>query len=357
MRKLIILTAVILSGFACSGQKDGIAIEGTVDNPAGTTITLQKYGQEQVSDIATAELKTDNAYSFPSVKAEPGFYRLNFFDAQFVNLIINDSDLEVNVDGSQPTGKVEIKGSKEMDQLNSARSIMQQFQEEMNRLNSEYSAGIQGGDATAFTRLQELQEKYSSKIKTEIRSMGSSIASLQAIAYLDPEHDLQFIDSVVNEVAKANPNLEEAKQIRSELEGMKKLAIGGMAPDFSLPDTTGTLVSLSSHQGKYVLVDFWAAWCRPCRMENPNLVAAYQKYKDKGFEIFGVSLDQDDPSWIQAINKDGLLWKQVRDVKNQAASLYNISAIPMNFLLDKEGRIIDKNLRGQALEAKLEDLF
>src|SRR5690606_63059 len=130
--------------------------------------------------------KNNNAYSFSSVDVEPGFYRLNFFDAQFVNLIITDQDLVVNVDGSQPTGKVEIKGSREMDQLNEIRSIILQFQEEYNSLNEEYSAGFQGGDEAAFARLKEIQEKYSGKIKSKIKDMGTSLASLQAISYLDP---------------------------------------------------------------------------------------------------------------------------------------------------------------------------
>lgn len=357
MKRIILLAAVVLSGFACSGQKDGIVIDGKVDNPAGKKIVLQKYQSQEMSDIATVELNTDNTYSFSDLQAEPGYYRLNFFDTQFVNLILNDSDITVNVEGSQPTGKVEIIGSAEMDQLTKVRTIMQEFQEELNKLNSEYAAGFSGGDEEAFKKLQEKQEEYSGKVKNEIRAMGSSMAALQAISYLDPEQDLVFIDSVVNEVAKANPELEEASMVKADLEGMKKLAVGGMAPDFTLPDTSGKSISLSSFQGKVVLVDFWAAWCRPCRMENPNLVEAYKKYNDKGFEIFGVSLDQDDASWKEAIDKDGLLWKQVRDAENKVAGIYNISAIPMNFLLDKEGRIIAKNLRGDALEAKLEELF
>ena len=141
---------------------------------------------------------------------------------------------------------------------------------------------------------------------------------------------------------------------------MKKLAIGEIAPDIRLPNPDGEMVSLSSLRGNYVLVDFWAKWCRPCRMENPNVVRMYNKFNDRGFEVFGVSLDRNRQDWLQAIEQDGLNWTQVSDLKywqSDAAKLYNISAIPFALLLDPEGRIIGKNLRGKQLENKLEEIF
>ncbi len=135
---------------------------------------------------------------------------------------------------------------------------------------------------------------------------------------------------------------------------------GSMAPDFSLPKADGTPFSLSKLRGKYVLVDFWASWCGPCRKENPQVVALYNKYKDKGFEILGVSLDEDKEAWLKAIEKDRLTWIHVSDLKgwqNEAARLYNVNAIPMTYLIDPDGVIIAKGLRGPALEAKLQELL
>jgi peroxiredoxin len=135
-----------------------------------------------------------------------------------------------------------------------------------------------------------------------------------------------------------------------------KVAIGQPAPDFILKDVTGKEVSLSSLQGKYVLIDFWASWCGPCRKENPNVVAAYNQFKDKGFTILGVSLDEDADKWKSAIEKDKLTWTQVSDLKgwgSDVSALYNVSSIPSNFLLDKTGKIIEMNLRGEALSAAL----
>jgi thiol-disulfide isomerase/thioredoxin len=119
-------------------------------------------------------------------------------------------------------------------------------------------------------------------------------------------------------------------------------------------------VSLSSFKGKYFLLDFWASWCGPCRRENPNVVKAYRQYHNKGFDILGVSLDDSKDDWLKAIKKDGLSWTQVSDLKgwkNEAATLYGIQGIPMNFLIDKEGKIIAKNLRGQDLEKRLAEVL
>lgn len=135
---------------------------------------------------------------------------------------------------------------------------------------------------------------------------------------------------------------------------------GAEALDFKLPDVNGKMVALSDLRGKVVLLDFWASWCGPCRMENPNVVKMYAKYKDKGFEILGVSLDKEKEAWLQAIRQDGLTWKHVSDLKYwqcEAARLYNVTGIPMTFLIGKDGKIIAKNLRGPALENKLKELF
>jgi peroxiredoxin len=138
------------------------------------------------------------------------------------------------------------------------------------------------------------------------------------------------------------------------------LPVGAVAPEIRQQTPDGGMFALSEMRGKVVLIDFWASWCRPCRMENPNIVKAYNKYRGKGFDILGVSLDRDGNAWKNAIQQDGLTWKHVSDLQwwnNAAAQEYGISSIPFSVLVDKEGKVIDKNLRGPALEAKLEEVL
>lgn len=151
-----------------------------------------------------------------------------------------------------------------------------------------------------------------------------------------------------------------APQVQSRVDQISALMVGNEAPEIAQPNPEGKVLKLSDERGKYVLIDFWASWCRPCRMENPNVVKAYNKYRKAGFEIFGVSLDKDKNKWVQAIAQDGLTWKHVSDLRGwnaQPAANYGVTSIPATVLLDQEGKIIAKNLRGQALEAKLTELF
>jgi peroxiredoxin len=160
-------------------------------------------------------------------------------------------------------------------------------------------------------------------------------------------------------------NLKESKlgkDLTNKLADMERLASGAIAPDFELPDTSGKLVKLSSFRGNYVLIDFWASWCGPCRQENPNVVRAFQKYKKNNFTILSVSLDTKDAEakWLDAIRKDGLTWTNVTDFKGfkgKSIALYSVYSIPKNFLIGPDGRIVDQNLNGPDLQNKLEAIF
>jgi peroxiredoxin len=150
------------------------------------------------------------------------------------------------------------------------------------------------------------------------------------------------------------------EQMLADARKPKPGEVGTLAADFTQNDTANIPVKLSQFKGKYVLVDFWASWCRPCRQENPNVVEAYKAYKDKNFTVLGISLDQSKESWVKAINDDKLSWTHTSDLKywsNEVAQLYQIQSIPANMLIDPDGKIIGKNLRGEELQAKLKELL
>jgi peroxiredoxin len=161
-------------------------------------------------------------------------------------------------------------------------------------------------------------------------------------------------------LAQVGPATTPGQQIQDSIDFAGQPAIGSMAPDFTQNDTAGHPVQLSSFRGQYVLIDFWASWCRPCRKENPHVVEAFHRFKDKGFTVMGISLDKTKEEWIAAIGKDSLTWTQVSDLKgwnNVVAETYGVRRIPGNFLLDPEGKIIATNLRGNALQNKLEEIL
>jgi peroxiredoxin len=209
-----------------------------------------------------------------------------------------------------------------------------------------------------------------------------SVGSILLAEMLDLQRDYIFLKDFADKVAQQMPNSTPAKHFvefmsrvkNDDLDKNRKggqnqsqagngnvgLEIGNIAPDFTLKTPDDKSVSLTSLRGKVVLIDFWAAWCRPCRMENPNVVKAYQTYRAKGFDILGVSLDEDKEKWMKAIAQDKLTWTQVSDLKgweSDVARLYGVNGIPMNFLLDKDGKIIAKNLRGTQLEQTLDKVL
>jgi thiol-disulfide isomerase/thioredoxin len=190
-----------------------------------------------------------------------------------------------------------------------------------------------------------------------IKKNPNSYISLLALSQLSGENLKQDeVEALFAKLSNDVKNTNWGKSVATSLNKTKTTAVGSVAPDFTQDDPKGKPFKLSTLRGKYVLIDFWASWCGPCRRENPNVVRAYQKYKNKNFEILGVSLDNDKSAWLGAIEKDNLIWLHVSDLrgwKSASAQLYGVESIPQNYLLDPQGVIIEKNLRGNHLEEVL----
>ncbi|HVW96442.1 MAG TPA: TlpA disulfide reductase family protein [Mucilaginibacter sp.] len=207
-----------------------------------------------------------------------------------------------------------------------------------------------------------IEAQESALNKKFIQEHPDSYISLNILPSYAYSADYSDIEPLFSGLAPAIKESEAGKKFAELLPKMKAVSMGSIAPEFTEADTSGKMVSLSSFRGKYVLIDFWASWCGPCRMENPNVVKAYNRFKNQKFTIVGVSLDQPNgkQKWLDAIHKDGLYWTQVSDLKfwnSKTAGMYAVRAIPQNFLLDPDGKIIGKNLRGDDLENKLEEIF
>lgn len=225
----------------------------------------------------------------------------------------------------------------------------------------------QGKGMDTIKRLQEIQKlmgplsaKGEEKEIAFIKSHPDSYVSFDLVQQRGGIIRPKTFEPLFNSLSARLRNTENGKAMAKKLDIVKKTAVGVKARDFSQPDVTGKMVSLSSFKGKYVLLDFWASWCGPCRAENPNVLKAYNQFKDKNFDILAVSLDDKKENWLKAVKDDALPWTQVSDLlgwKNQAAGLYAITAIPQNFLIDPNGVIIASNLRGEELTKKLGQLI
>lgn len=225
------------------------------------------------------------------------------------------------------------------------------------------NATTEGMRDSAVIMLNTVYNIYQNTVDRFVERKKNSPVAALLLAYsydTDPNRDVLLLEKRYKELSGVALESQFAKNLATIIQQDKVGAVGTQAIDFTQSDTAGNNISLSSFKGKYVLIDFWASWCRPCRMENPNVVAAFNKYKDKNFTVLGVSLDANKDNWIQAIHNDNLTWTQVSDLKqfqNAVAEMYHINEIPQNILVDPTGKIIARNLRGEALPQKLEQVL
>ena len=379
MKKLV-FALLVLASFAANAQEaQDFTVNGSLQNIA---LPVNKVYYSYRADGVTVRdsvAPTDGKYSFSGKIAEPLmvtiFVRYKndaqgkpikmFQPRDYASVFVAPGAVQVSSVDS--FSNVKVKGSKAHDAYLSLTEKTKPVNDKMQAASKAYSAAYQAKDSATMKTLDatfdaldlEMKEVYKGYLATNNNSPIAMYALGQMAGWdINPEV-VEPIYKALSEPARATPS---GKAFAEKIVTAKKTAVGAMAMDFTQNDTLDVPVSLSSFKGKYVLIDFWASWCGPCRQENPNVVKAFQTYNAKGFTVLGVSLDQPGAKdkWMKAIHDDNLTWTQVSDLKywdNQVAKQYGIQAIPQNFLVDPAGKIIAKNIRGEELSSKLATIF
>jgi len=360
MKKLLI---VLLSIQSMVLMASNVVIKGELKNLKEETKTVELENISTQEIITTSDI-VKNKFTISSKISEPGFYRLVFSEKEYLLLILKPKDkINITLD-MEKLLKPEFNGSDENKDFYTQIAALGEISEVEDSIEQVFNANYGINDTIAAQavmhyQMMEMQKKVS--MQSFITSHTNYLVSLYFTEQLSIDENFTLFKTLSDDLVKIYPANEYVLSLRKKVEKAKKTAIGVIAPEISLPSTEGKEIALSSLRGKYVLIDFWAAWCGPCRKESPNMVALYNQYHDKGFEIYSVSLDQKKESWLKAIKDDGLgKWTHVSDLKywnSVAAQDYGVQAIPFTVLIDKEGKIIAKNLRGNDLKKKISDLL
>ena len=373
-RGIIIPLAAIFVLASC-GQK-GTSVNGNLVNAEGETVRLERLSSTAITPVDSAEVGSNGDFKLSAGEiTEAGFYRLEINDNNSVILLLSEGEnakvsgnalyfyQSYKVEGSDGSTKLHFLDQRLRADYNKTDSLRKSFQVHQRQGHPKLDSIAQSIDVF----FQELQEGKRQFVLGFIEHNPNSLATLSAVQSLNPAEDMEVYEKVAENLTATMPESDYVKKFKTQLIDMRskqqaagRTEIGAEAPEMVLKTPEGETIKLSDFRGKVTMIDFWAAWCKPCRMENPNVVRVYNKYKEKGFEIFGVSLDQDGQKWVDAIAQDGLTWKHGSELKFWQSSFvpaYSLDGIPMTYLLDENGNIIAKGLRGDQLEQKLKEIF
>lgn len=358
MKKLVFVLLMLPLGLLA---QQGFVITGEVTGLADASRVTLTDVNNTTDTLARTTVKGGRFVLKGSIK-ETNLYQLNFdVAAKKTVLFIGNDNITVkgNIDALQ---QLQVKGSSANDDFVAFQNIFNPLFRTLNELNQKVSntPNAQPGDSVVVAFNTQMEKTKAAVAQFATEKKNSAVGTFMLVVTSELEQDMAVLEKQLNMQAPQWQAGFYGKILKQRIDDSKVGAIGSQALDFTQNDTTGKPVTLASFRGKYVLIDFWASWCRPCRMENPNVVNAYSKFSSKNFTVLGVSLDKEKSPWLEAIKNDNLTWTHVSDLKfwsNEVARMYKVEGIPQNFLIDPSGKIIGKNLRGEGLQSKLCELL
>jgi len=367
-RSLLIICALFGVLFFSCKKKEAFTIKGTLSNAGSLKkVYLLEADSTAINVVDSTALGSDGSFQFKHSTPFANLYKLRAGGSVFDLVAKNGDDISFNASLTAADHSYQIAGSEDSEKIKDFNKVASYYGDKNNKLADEYQTKLQKigheSDSLMKVYMPEFERnlgEYSQKVLNFVNENKNSLAGFYAATSLDQykyEQQLVAYADQIKDNFKDNPAVQRFKR---QMEAIKPISVGHKAPDFTVQGINGKPIKLSDYKGKYVMLDFWASWCGPCRQENPNVVKQYHKFNSKGFNILGISLDTEKKDWQQAIKSDGLAWAHGSDLKKFDGPVelaYHIEAIPSNFIIDPNGIIVAKNVTGADLEDFLNKTF